>query len=306
MKAGDKPGNPDINRILAAGLVASDNPVAVFAPDDTLYFASASFRALYDVGPGTQTFSSIMRHCFLNQVGPLIVTNDIEKWLNAANEKRRSQRLRRFEIDYLDGRWMLASETTFVDGWNFVIITDITMLKTNELSLRNARDAALTAAETDHLTGMLNRGAMMNRLSRLVEACQTAERKFSVALIDLDHFKSINDTFGHDTGDAVLQHFAVCASEAIRDNDHLGRVGGEEFLLVMADAGEDQACGVLDRLRHYIQTRPFNTGKVALKYTFSAGVVEWRRGQSLEDLYSLADRMLYAAKSQGRDRLCRA
>ncbi len=306
MIAGDECENPEINRILAEGLLASDNPVAVFAPDDTLYFASGSFRSLYHVGSGTQTFSGIIRHCFQKHLGPVIITSDIEGWLRAANEKRRSQGVRRFEIDFLDGRWMLASESTFVDGWIFLIITDITMLKTEEFSLRDARDAAVTAAETDYLTGMLNRGAMMNRLSRLVEASQVSQRKFTVALIDLDLFKSINDNFGHDTGDAVLRHFAACADEAVRDTDHLGRVGGEEFLLVMPDTTEEQACTILDRLRHYIQTRPFHAGNIALKYTFSAGVLEWRRGQSLEDLYSKADKALYAAKAEGRDRLRRA
>jgi len=298
--------NPEINRLLAEGILASENPVAVFAPDDTLHFASDSFRALYHVGAGTQTFSSIIRHCFRSGVGPLIATDDIEKWLDGANAKRRSQGIRRFEIDFLDGRWMLASESTFVDGWIFFIITDITVLKNKEFLLRDARDAALSAAETDYLTGMLNRGAMMNRLSRLVEASRSAERRFSIALIDLDHFKMINDRFGHDTGDAVLRHFAACANEAVRDNDYFGRVGGEEFLLVMADAGEDQACRVLERLRYHVQTRPFDTGKVALKYTFSAGVVEWRPGMSLEELYSTADKALYVAKSDGRDRLRRA
>ena len=201
---------------------------------------------------------------------------------------------------------MLASESLFADGWLFFTITDITGLKTKEMLLRDARDAALSAAETDYLTGMLNRGAIISRLSRLIEAGQSVGRRFSIALIDLDHFKTINDRFGHDTGDAVLRHFAACANEAVRDNDYLGRVGGEEFLLVMAGAGQDEACRVLERLRHHIQTRPVDTGKIALKYTFSAGVVEWRPGTSLEDLYSTADKALYAAKSDGRDRLRRA
>jgi len=294
----------EILRRLSQGLKASGDAVALFTPEDRLYYASRSFLELYHITPeGSLSFSDIIRNCFHQAIGPKIDTEDIEAWLRQANAKRRSQGNRRFEIDFLDGRWMWASETTFADGWVFLNVTDFTHVKHKEFSLTDARDAALVAAETDFLTGMLNRGGMMKRLDSLIEASRLSGDPLSIALLDLDHFKTINDRFGHDTGDAVLQHFATCARDIIRDRDALGRIGGEEFLLVMGNATETQAFSVLQRLQQAVRTRPFVNGNVRIAYTLSGGITQWHRSQSLEDIYSAADQALYRAKSEGRDRL---
>jgi diguanylate cyclase len=297
---------PQLLMRLGEGLLNSGTMLALFAPDDSLNFATPDFLKLYDVQPGRQSFDSIMRHCHASKTGPLIDADDIEAWLESANVKRRSRALRKFEVDIVDGRWMYAIETTFDDGWVLVAVTDFTAVKYKELTLRTARDEAIVASETDNLTGLFNRGAAMKRFGSVLDRAVHTEPGFSIVLIDLDHFKMINDHFGHDGGDQVLIHFAGCMREVLRDRDVIGRVGGEEFLFVMPGASATQAATVVERLRAYLRDQRLKVGDITLRYTFSAGIAEWKPGMTPQSLYKDADQALYAAKSAGRDQACQA
>jgi diguanylate cyclase (GGDEF)-like protein len=294
--------SPEIIDRIASGFESSGISLALFAPDDSIGFMSPAFRKLWDVQPEAKTFNDIMRQCHASGTGPIFSTNDIEAWLANAAAKRRSKPERAFEIDMNDGRWHWVSETTYADGWLLLTVIDITILKANERTLRQARDAALLSAETDVLTGLYNRRYVMAQLTALIEHSCLACRPMSLALIDLDHFKSINDGYGHDIGDQVLQHFASMGQRMVRTGDLLARVGGEEFLLLMPNAQEGDAVNVLERLRDRIaRERPIE-GR-ALRYTMSAGVVELIHGETPEQLFQRADRALYRAKQAGRNRV---
>jgi diguanylate cyclase (GGDEF)-like protein len=262
--------------------------------------------ALYDVQPGDQTFNTIMRHCWESGLGPRIETDDIDDWLERANAKRRSEAVRQFEVDMVDGRWLLISETTLADDWIILSVADLTTVKRREFRLASDRDAAITASETDHLTGLFNRGATMTRFGHLVDRAVKSGEVFSAVLIDLDHFKSINDRFGHDCGDRVLAHFAASAGAVLRDRDIIGRVGGEEFLILMPGANINQACAVVERLQASLSGQRLTLRDVIVRYGFSAGVAEWARGKTPDALYREADQALYAAKNAGRNRVRRA
>lgn len=292
---------PQLLMRLGEGLLKSGTMLALFGPDDTLQFATPDFVSLYDIQPGAQTFGSIMRHCHACKTGPLIEADDIDAWLEAANTKRRSKALRKFEVDMVDGRWMYAIETTFDDNWVLVAVTDFTAVKYKEFTLRTARDEAIAASETDHLTGLFNRGAAMKRFGAILDRAMQGGQVFSIVLLDLDHFKMINDHFGHDGGDHVLVHFSGCMRDVLRERDVTGRVGGEEFLFVMPGASMDQAGNVVERLRAHLRDQRLKIGDVTLRYTFSAGIAEWAPGKTLQGLYKDADQALYAAKSAGRD-----
>ena len=296
----------DVMVRIAEGLLAAGTAMAVFEPDDSLHFASSGFMALYDVQPGSQTFNTVMRHCWHSGHGPRIDTDDIEAWLKRANAKRRSELVRQFEVDMIDGRWLWISETTLKDGWLILSVADFTAVKRREFRLESDRDAAITASETDHLTGLFNRGATMTRFGHLVDRAINSEEVFSAVLIDLDHFKSINDRFGHDCGDQVLAHFAASAGAVLRDRDILGRVGGEEFLILMPGANTQQACAVVERLQAYLRDERLILRDVIVRYTFSAGVAEWERGKTSDMLYRDADQALYAAKNAVRNMVRRA
>ena len=164
--------SPELIGSLCSSLQTSGMALALFDPDDRLAFAGHIFAGIYNVPPGRPTFDEIIRHSYATRTGPVFETRDIEAWLQAANLKRRSQPRRHFEVDLLDGRWLLATETTFNGGWLLLGLTDITVLKASERTLRHARDAALKAAETDFLTGLYNRRRMMMTLADATERCQ--------------------------------------------------------------------------------------------------------------------------------------
>ena len=286
--------------LVLAGLDASGVAFALFSPDDELSYGSAAFRALFDVQPGARTFADIMRHCHAATVGPKM-SGPIETFLDMAATKRRSSPQRRFEIDICDERWFLANETLLSGGWLWSVFTDITMLKSNERVLQLARDAAQLAADTDPLTGLLNRRTAMKLMDTEMGAAFRNCTELALVLIDLDHFKTINDRFGHANGDRVLQHFAVAGQQLLRGGDVFARIGGEEFMVLMPRTGVNEATTAIERLRQHI-ARDENRADLCCAYTMSAGVAEYC-GNAAEDLFERADRALYRAKNLGRDRI---
>jgi len=161
-----------------------------------------------------------------------------------------------------------------------------------------------TAAMTDPLTGLLNRRAFLQDAEALLQQQIARDRPIGVLLIDLDHFKSINDRFGHTVGDKVLQIFAKTSQANLRQTDLVGRLGGEEFTVVLADAGIDNAYLVADRLRNAFAVAAAVVDGEALHATASIGVaVIVDPVQDLARLITLADQALYLAKARGRNRV---
>jgi diguanylate cyclase (GGDEF)-like protein len=161
-----------------------------------------------------------------------------------------------------------------------------------------------TAAMTDPLTGLLNRRAFLQDAEALLLQQISRDRPIGVLLIDLDHFKSINDRFGHAAGDKVLQIFAKTAQANLRESDLVGRLGGEEFTVVLADASVDNAYLVADRLRNAFATAAAVVDDQPLHATASIGVsVIVDPNQDLAKLITLADQALYLAKARGRNRV---
>jgi diguanylate cyclase (GGDEF)-like protein len=286
--------------LVLSGLDASGVAFALFSPDDELSYGSTAFAALFDVQPGARTFGDILRHCHANGVGPKM-TGSIEAFLDMAAEKRRSSPHRSFEIDINDDRWFLVNETLLADGWLWSVFTDITMLKSTERVLQLARDAAQHAADTDPLTGLVNRRAAMERLDAEMRAAFRDCTQLSLVLIDLDHFKTINDRYGHAKGDDVLRHFAAAGRQQLRGGDTFARIGGEEFMVLMPGTGLRQATKAVERLRRHVRAEE-NCAGLCCTYTMSAGVAEYC-GNAAEDLFERADRALYSAKHLGRDRI---
>jgi len=161
-----------------------------------------------------------------------------------------------------------------------------------------------TAAMTDPLTGLLNRRAFLQDAESLLQQQTARDRPIAVLLIDLDHFKSINDRFGHAVGDKVLQIFAKTTRGGLRQTDLVGRLGGEEFTVVLADAGMDNAYLVADRLRKAFAAAAAVVDGEAIYATASIGVsVIIDPRQDLAKLITLADQALYLAKARGRNRV---
>jgi two-component system cell cycle response regulator len=153
----------------------------------------------------------------------------------------------------------------------------------------------------DTLTGLANRRYILTQLGSLVSGARRHGRPLSVAIVDIDHFKPVNDEYGHQAGDRVLVAVARCLSIHLRAEDHLGRLGGEEFLVVLPDTDGPAAERVTDKLRCEVAcTRVGHEGH-ELSVTVSIGMATWE-GEPPEDLLRRADSALYAAKAAGRDR----
>ena len=156
-------------------------------------------------------------------------------------------------------------------------------------------------ATTDMLTGALNRRVMADLAEAELRLSERSGTAMCVALIDLDHFKHVNDQHGHHVGDLVLRTFAQSAQAQLRRVDKLARWGGEEFLLMLPHANEQDSLAALERLRQALETQAFE-GHGQLRVTLSAGIARPTPGESLEHLIERADMALYAAKRQGRNR----
>jgi diguanylate cyclase (GGDEF)-like protein len=159
-------------------------------------------------------------------------------------------------------------------------------------------------ANIDELTGALTRRAFLARAEARLGQALADRTRVSIAIIDIDHFKSINDEHGHACGDEVLAHFGRVVAANIRASDLFGRLGGEEFAVLYPSTGRADAVEQLDRLRATIAGGgcTLSDGE-RLVYTFSAGVDEHRRGETLAHLMARADAALYAAKARGRNRV---
>jgi diguanylate cyclase (GGDEF)-like protein len=157
-------------------------------------------------------------------------------------------------------------------------------------------------ATFDDLTGLLNRRAILERLQNELRR-REPRGPMALALIDLDHFKRVNDSHGHAAGDTVLRRFAEIAGAVIRSEDVLGRWGGEEFLLMMPNTTAQQGTICLQRIRNRLRATTIDEVRQGLVIAFSAGIADCRGEEDLDPAIERADRLMYQAKEQGRDRI---
>jgi diguanylate cyclase (GGDEF)-like protein len=176
-------------------------------------------------------------------------------------------------------------------------------LAAQKQELLQALDKIQTMATRDDLTGLLNRRRMQELLAQELLRSGRSGRGFCLALLDLDHFKRINDSHGHGAGDAVLCGFAAAALGAIRSADVLARWGGEEFVLLLTETGLPAARAGAERLRARVEGISIPLGQRPLGITVSIGLTEYREGETLAQLLERADLLLYEAKAQGRNRV---
>jgi diguanylate cyclase len=180
------------------------------------------------------------------------------------------------------------------------------MLYNRSFELKAANKRIEELAELDELTGSFNRRCIMRMLDDEITRAHRINAPCSIALIDLDWFKRVNDAYGHPIGDEVLRTFAITVFANIRNIDKFGRYGGEEFLLVLPDTPTDAAARILDRLRAIIADLDWSAFSPGMRVTISAGVAMLRVDESADTFLARADSALYAAKARGRNRIASA
>ena len=179
-------------------------------------------------------------------------------------------------------------------------------LYNRSIQLQEAYRRIEELAELDELTGAYNRRSIMRMLDSEVVRAHQQGIPCSVALIDLDWFKRINDAHGHPIGDEVLRTFAITVFANVRDIDRFGRYGGEEFILVLPETSASEATAILERLRLIIAELDWGAFSTGMAVTISAGVAELKPDETLDSLLRRVDAALYAAKGSGRNQILRA
>lgn len=261
----------------------------------TFPYASAGIREVYEVAADEVRSDATP---VLERLHPEDRGRIVESIQRSARELGRWQEDYRVQLPQRGLRWLRgeAMPERLADGsvlWHGYI-ADISSLKQVESELR-----ALTI--TDPLTGIHNRRYFLAQLDHELERCARTQRPLSLIMLDLDHFKRINDSFGHDAGDRVLEELCRRIAGRLRRIDSFCRLGGEEFVVICPETDSGQALQLAETLRRLVEGAPFSgAGPV----TISLGVSSARPGDSRESLLRRADQALYAAKGGGRNRVC--
>jgi two-component system cell cycle response regulator len=165
-------------------------------------------------------------------------------------------------------------------------------------------DIIFRMAVTDGLTNLANRKQLDSILADEISRARRYGRSLSVLMLDIDHFKSINDTYGHLAGDCVLSGLASMLQKRLRPNDRLGRYGGEEFCAILPETPLANALRIAEDLRALVETHAFVTDDKEIRVTISVGIATLQQEADRSELYRRADEKLYAAKHAGRNRVC--
>lgn len=240
---------------------------------------------------------------FLRMKSPDLYVDDLDK-ANLDNLFKSVSDIRDIEVRMKtsQGRVFIAEMAAILLDYNGA---PALLVALNDISQRKEMEAELfRQASTDALTGISNRRYFQNLAEQEVRRARRFARDMTALMIDIDHFKPINDTFGHAAGDAVIQGVVKRALESLRQSDSIGRIGGEEFAVVLPETSLAAAFDVADRLRAHIQEKPIIAGLAAVECTVSIGVAQLSpQDNSMDELLQRADAALYVAKNKGRNRV---
>lgn len=186
------------------------------------------------------------------------------------------------------------------------MVDRIQVMEVEATTFRNHLEEQRKRALMDTLTGLPNRAGLEKRMEEEYERWQRYGGELLLVVLDVDHFKRVNDQFGHLAGDKVLRLIAQQVSRRLRKSDFIGRFGGEEFVVLMPGTSVDKAAIVLEELRVGIENSPFHFKNERVTITISIGFTDFRRDDTLEQVFERADQAMYRAKGDGRNQLMRA
>lgn len=197
----------------------------------------------------------------------------------------------------------------FIDAGNAILCGALIMVFVHLYETRRAVAFAQLEhqAQTDPLTGVASRGHFKQELLRSLQEAQRSQGHLVLVLLDIDHFKSVNDRWGHEAGDHALRHVCDLLQARLRVTDSLGRLGGEEFGLLLRGTDIASALPLVEQLRRQLTEQPLRYAEQDIELSATFGLAEWPRdGNTPDELYRCADLRLYAGKQQGRNRLVSA
>lgn len=294
-------------QVLVDHVSLSETGLALIGADDRFLYCNPAFSAMFgleDYSPIGRTHDEFLIWTFSHRIGNSNEGVTLKEWVARVKSFYRVQAYHTTEVKLASGQWLLVAQQLYPSGHIVTVCTDITRFKEAELALQVAYAELERLAMTDELTGVPNRRHFLTQLESERQRALRHRRQTSLAMLDLDHFKRVNDRYGHPAGDEVLKHFTELLRRHMRGEDVVGRLGGEEFALLMPETAPSGAQTMLERLRRELATARLDFIAPGFSYTFSAGVA----GLSLvapatcDHWIYEADQALYRAKTGGRDR----
>ncbi|TFW02519.1 diguanylate cyclase [Oxalobacteraceae bacterium OM1] len=303
----DQPAYAALPPVLLHFIRHSENGVAVFDADDRFIFHNDAFARMFGFAGRSmvgRTHEDMLVLMAETGRGIRIDPPSPDAWLAQMRARHRASAVRNVEVDLVDGRWILLSEQVHASGELLMFCSDITRQKNAERALADAHAELERIAITDDLTGAFNRRHFSSQLDVEVARALRYGTPLCLALLDLDRFKDVNDRYGHAAGDTVLRHFAGMVRRELRSSDLFGRIGGEEFAVLMPQTGTQDAAHALRRIAAAVQNAALDDVAPGFRYTCSAGVALLPAEQAgSSELLARADYALYQAKEKGRNRV---
>jgi len=296
--------------MLSHAMSGMSDGFAMYDPKGDLVYANPQYAHLFPLSGVVRiagfNIRDILRKAIETQERRNFPAEIDEDWIETA--ARDLHRDKDEEIDLYDGRWLSLRTRMTADGMALVVVSDVTAMKQAEHSLRAVAERMKSLAETDGLTGIVNRRAFDEALTLAIAHSVRERTPLSLLMIDIDRFKAYNDTYGHLAGDECLKAVSDCLRKvARRDIDIVARYGGEEFVVLMPGSDEAGACRLAGQFRDALRALNVPHGGSEFgRVTASVGVaVKQSRGRATApaELMQHADEALYNAKHNGRDRV---
>ncbi|RMC95480.1 diguanylate cyclase [Aquitalea palustris] len=296
-----------LQNIIIEHIEHSENGIAVLDGDDVLIFCNPKFISMFGLQGhdlNNCNLDELLSWMYSQGVGIDIGDISLQEWLVQVHSQYRSAEFRSFELKLKDGRWLLMTEQVNSTGEVVLVGNDISNIKKIENELYAVQEELERQAWTDELTGLYNRRHFMYRLDGEYHRAMRHARPATLVILDLDFFKKINDQYGHHAGDEVLKNFSALLRANLRKEDVCGRLGGEEFVILLPDTTEEESLNILGRIRAALMQQDMDSIAPAFEYTFSAGVMALKQGKScgLDAWMKMADQALYHAKKTGRNK----
>jgi diguanylate cyclase (GGDEF)-like protein len=297
----------NIQNILLDALALTKDGIGIYDENDVLIYDNQGISALFNLTPDIavgMTFSQLVTSCYGSGKGINIEHNNIEQWLNSACSKRRQTDFRSFEVDTLTGQWYLVTEQLVHNKYLYTYVTDITDKKTNEVRLEQLSKKLQKLASTDVLTEIHNRRHFYHLANIEFNRSQRQKKDIALLLLDLDNFKQVNDQYGHAGGDKVLQLFSHHIKKILRSYDIFGRLGGEEFAILLPELTINEGMVIAQRIRKIVESMYVLHDEAKIKITVSIGLsANHQQQKHIDELIKAADIKLYQAKNAGRNQV---
>ncbi|GLS91278.1 hypothetical protein GCM10007916_23470 [Psychromonas marina] len=305
----DKEADFNLKSLIIKGLeISPDCFVVMQGEENKILYCNHTFADIFGstndqlVGVTNKT---LLKQAWQTKRGINIETQDFDEWMARVNELHKVKEVNQFETDLTDGRWFRMTRMNLEQDIKIYFGVDITELKKLQHDLEIAVQQIERLANTDALTNISNRRFFEVISEKKFAIAKRYHKDFSVMLLDIDHFKKVNDNYGHEGGDDVLKALARMCTDMVRNTDTLCRIGGEEFVVLLPETNLKKAYILAERIRLAINKHDFYIVnlKCTVGISVSIGVSAIKEeDENVRDILNRADAALYMAKKVGRNR----